>query len=225
MRTDLYIAFREKITEKDKITKLFFSWQPEYLLQIINYRLNENDINHISDLLHESFNIASLMRKIDRFIYHRPRDFVFLFNNLIQIAKSLKKNTIDNKVFSEALDYYALHVSESFEAEFMTLTHNIDYSEFMTNIKDAFEKKNENRIRVKKLISLLNDMDVAANDIQSFLSYLLQIKLLQLHQDGKPIEWNKLSRPSLKLSKIIKASHNRYFYFPDIIQKVLNDFY
>ena len=218
LRTDLYLAFKDRITEKDKITKLYFIWQPEYLIQIMNYRLKENDINHIADLLDDNFSMDSLMQKIKKFVYDRPRDYVYLFNNLVQIAQSLKKDKIDNKVFSDALDYYTLHVNESIEAEFLSLQYDISYGLLLTNLKELLG--NEERLRIKKFINLLRGMNLKEDDIQPFLNFLLQIKLILLQQDNKPIEWNRISNPDLKLSQILKTSHNRFFYFSPIIQKI-----
>ena len=141
LRTDLYLTFKDRITEKDKITKLFFSWQPDYLIQIINYRLKENNINHIADLLHDDLNIDSLMQKIEKFIYDRPRDYVYLFNSFVQIAQSLKKNKIDNKVFNEALEYYVLHLNESLEAEFLSLQFDLSYGLLLTNLKERMQNE------------------------------------------------------------------------------------
>ena len=219
LRTDLYLAFKDRITEKDKITKLYFIWQPEYLIQIMNYRLKENDINHIADLLDEDLSMDSLMQKLKKFVYNRPRDYVYLFNNLVQIAQSLKKDKIDNKVFSDALDYYTLHVDESIEAEFLSLQYDISYVQLLTKLKELLG--NEERLRINKFITLLRGMNCKEDDIQPFLIFLLQIKLILLQQDNKPIEWNILSNPDIKLSQILKTSHNRFFYFSPIIQKII----
>jgi len=224
LRTDLYIAFKDKITEKDKITKAFFSWNEDYLIQLINYRLSENDIGHIADLLDDSFNIDALKKKMRRYVYERPRDYIFVFNNFIQIAQSLKKDKIDAKVFNESLDYYTRHINESLEAEFLSLQYPIIYGELLTRLKASIGK-DKKRLRAKKFIQVLHDMDIEEVDIHAFLLFLLQIKFLLLYQDKKPIEWNKLSNPNLKLKQILKTAHNRYFYFPDIIQKIMGDLF
>ncbi|MFO7790756.1 MAG: hypothetical protein R6U68_17230 [Desulfobacteraceae bacterium] len=224
LRTDLYLAFKDKITEKDKITKAFFNWNEEYLFQLINYRLSENDIRHIADLLDDSFNIDTLTKKMRRYVYERPRDYIYIFNNFIQIAQSLKKDKIDTKVFNESLDYYTRHINESLEAEFLSLQYEITYSELLTSLKASLIK-DKRRLRVKKFIQLLEQMDLTEDDIHAFLLFLLQIKFILLYHDNKPIEWNKLSDPNLKLKQILKASHNRYFYFPDIIQKIIDELF
>lgn len=220
LRTDLYLSFKDKITEKDKITKTFFSWKEDYLIQMITCRLKENDIDHIADLLDDSFNIDALKKKINRYVYERPRDYVYMFNTFIQVAQSLKKDRIDAKVFNESLEYYTSHINESLEAEFLALQYDITYGELLTGLKTLLNKE-KRRVRVKKFVQLLSDMKLRENDIQLFLLFLLQIKFILLHQGNEPIEWNKLSNPNLKLKQILKASHNRYFYFPDIVQKIL----
>ncbi len=164
------------------------------------------------------------MQKINKFIYARPRDYVYLFNHLVQIAQSLKKDRIDTKVFREALDYYTLHVNESIEAEFLSLQYDINYGQLLTNLKEQL-KEDKTRLRVKKFITLLINMNLKEDAIQPFLSFLLQIKLILLKQDNKPIEWNRLSNPNLKLSQILETSHNRYFYFPPTIQKMIADLF
>ena len=224
LRTDIYLAFKDKITEKDKITKAFFSWNEDYLLQLINYRLSENEIGHIADLLDDSFNIDALKKKMRRYVYERPRDYIFVFNNFIQIAQSLKKDRIDTKVFNESLAYYTRHINESLEAEFLSLEYSITYSELLTNLKASLNK-DKGRLRAKKFIQVLYDMDFEEGDIHNFLLFLLQIKFILLYQENEPIEWNKLSDPNLKLKQILKAAHNRYFYFPEIIQKIMDDLF
>jgi len=223
LRTDLYNAFKERITEKDKITKVIFSWRNEYLMQLINSRLQENGIGHIADLLHETLNIDVLMKKIDKFVFSRPRDYVFLFNHFIQIAQSQKKNKIDNRVFNDVLEYYALHAGESIEAEFLSLPYDIHFGLFLTKIKDAL-KSEKDRILVKKIIGITEEFEFEYKNLQPFLSFLLQINFFYIQHNDKPIVWHKLSNPDIKIQEILSQVNRRYFYFPPIIQKYIEEF-
>ena len=224
LRTDLYSAFKDTITEKDKITKIVFNWQSEHLMQLINSRLNENDIGHIAELLHDSLNMNSLMQKLDKYVYKRPRDYIFLFNNLIQIAQSQKKNYIDNKIFNEALERYALHAGESIEAEFLSLPYQVIFGELLTQLKSLLTKS-QTRVSAKKFINLLIDLELEENNIFSFILFLLQIEFIFVKHNSKEIAWNKLSNPEIKLKEIMKKLNNRNFYFPLIIQKFIDTYY
>jgi len=157
-------------------------------------------------------------------VYDRPRDYIYIFNNFIQIAQSLKKDKIDTKVFNESLDYYTRHINESLEADFLSLQYEVTYGELLTGLKTLLNT-DKGKVRVKKFIKLLSEMNLKEDDIHPFLLFLLQIKFVLLYQENEPIEWNKLSDPNLKLKQILKASHNRYFYFPDIIQKIIDDLF
>lgn len=223
LRTDLYIGIRDEITEKDKISKIFIRWTPEYLTQIINKRLNKNGIDHIAELLNDDLNMASLMKKVKKYVYDRPRDYVFIFNSFIQIAQAQKKDKIDNKIFSEALGYYTLYVGESIEAEFLSLHSNIDYGEFVTMLKAS--RKDKDRIQVKKLIAMLKSMEMTGADIQTLISFLLQIKMILVHENSKQVEWNKLTNPDIKLKTLIKTHRDRNFYFHPTIEKLMEDYF
>ncbi len=223
LRTDLYNAFKESITEKDKITKVIFSWRNEYLIQLINSRLQENSIGHVADLLHDTLNIDTLMKKIDKFVFSRPRDFVFLFNHFIQIAQSQKKDKIDYKVFNDAIEYYALHVGESIEAEFLSLPYNINFGLLLIRTKEILKNKRD-RIPAKKFLKIIEKFDIEQRDIQSFLSFLLQIRFVFMKHNEQPIPWDKVTNPELKLTELLKKMNHRNLYFPPIIQKYIEDF-
>ncbi len=223
LRTDLYNGIREQITEKDKITKVVIGWKPNYLMQMINSRLKQNEIEHVADLLNDDLNMSILNKKIDKFVYDRPRDYVFIFNSLIQIAQAQKKDRINNKIFNEALNYYALYVGESIEAEFLSLHSNINYGEFVTNLKNVIGDKS--KVQIKKFILLLTSMEVDDCDIKPFISFLLQIKMIFVCEESRPVEWNRLSNPEVKLNHIMKTYQNRYFYLHPIIEKLMEDYF
>ncbi len=224
LRTDLYIAFKDRITEKDKITKVVLNWRPEYLMQLINSRLKENNINHIAELLHGSLNIKTLMKKIENYVFSRPRDYIVLFNNLIQIAQSQKKDSIDNRIFNDALENYALHAGESIEAEFLSLPYDIKFGVLLTRLKLLLVKDSK-RVQAKKFIKLLTDLKMDEKNIKPFISFLLQIEFIYVQHNSRPINWNKLSNPEIKLDAMLENYNQRYFYFPLIIQKYLDEFF
>jgi hypothetical protein len=191
-------------------------------VQLINLRLQENNIAHIAELLDETLNMNNLLKKLEKFVFSRPRDYVFLFNTLIQIAQTQYKNKIDNRTFKDSLEYYALHAGESIEAEFLSLPYRINFALFLTKIKDNLKEKH--RIQAKKIIAILKELDLEEKDIQKLLLFLLEINLFYIQQNSKPIIWNKLSNPDIKLKEILSKLNQRYFYFPPIIQIYIEEY-
>lgn len=135
IREDLYDTFKENITQKDKVKKIQFSWSFEHLLLMINRRLQVNNVNNIVDILSDDFNIQAFSNKIQKYVYLRPRDYIFLFSHIVLIARSRSEQKITNKIFSEAIDYYAHHIFESIQAELMSISVKIKLSSLMNGIK------------------------------------------------------------------------------------------
>ncbi|SCY81177.1 P-loop ATPase, Sll1717 family [Desulfoluna spongiiphila] len=224
IRNDLYHFFKDKITEKDKINIVDYKWKKDQLVQLINRRFQENAIEHIANILSEDFNINQLMKKIEKFVYNRPRDYVYLFNYLIQLSISLRKDKISTKMFSEALKAYASHVGQSIEAEFLSLPFNVNMGELLSQIKN--ENSTNIRIPIYILLEILNEMGLDDEEQKIFIYFLLRIEFIIFEENNSPVDWNKLRSPETKIRTILsKAKKRKYFCFHPLIALLIEEYY
>lgn len=223
IRTDLYDSFKDKITEKDKINKVFFSWSDETLLRLINTRLQQNSINHILDLLSEDLNMNIFMKKMNKYVFKRPRDYIYIFNIFIQLARYLKEDKISTKIFNEALEYYSLHINESIEAELMSMPFRIATNELFNYIKNLNNDKE--KIPLSIFSQALDYFSLSESDKLQLLIFLLKNEILVILENNKPIEWNNLIDPLSKLRIIISTQQRVYLLFHPILQTLLDRHY
>ncbi|MCP5061348.1 MAG: hypothetical protein GY936_02665 [Ignavibacteriae bacterium] len=220
LREDIYDIFKEKITQKDKLRKIIYKWDMETLLRMINKRLKSNGIDNITELLADEFNMKILTDKLDKFIYSRPRDYIFVFNNLIQFSKIYKLDKINSRAFNEMLDYYASHIFESIEAELLSLDVEINYGEFLNGIKRV--SNNNAKIPIDYFEGLLDTLSITDNKREIFLTFLLKIEFMYLLENNHLVVWSKLIDPQTKLKYFFEHSNDRkQFQFHPIIHFLL----
>lgn len=220
MREDIYDTLKEKITQKDKVNKIFYRWEREALFFLINKRLNENNVDNIVDLLSEEFNAKNLTQKLSQYVFNRPRDYVFIFNSFIQIARYQKLDKIDSKVFNEALDYYSFHIYESIEAEILTLPFKIDFGDFLNGIKHLIN--DSDKIYLEYLQQLLENQTLNEYEQNILIGYLLKVEFMVYVENNNQVNWSKLIDPDTKLKYIFTHSKERkYFVFHPIIKYLL----
>jgi len=207
IRKDLYDTFNYKITEKDKISKIYLIWNTEQLLQMINLRLQKNKINHIADILSEELKIHNLTKKIEKYLYIRPRDYIVFFNSLIYSAQSLKRNDIGSKSLNDSINTYAIHVNESLEAEFHSYNDKISISDLLSKIKETNNEKD--RIPLNYFTGILTKIGIDKTKHDDFLEFLLRIEFLYLIENNEKINWRNLLKPQVKLASFLKRRNER----------------
>ena len=224
IRTDLYDSFKEFITQKDKVTKIYLKWTNQELIRLINERLQVNGINHIADLLSEEFNIQLFTEKMERYVYSRPRDYVFIFTHFIHVSRSQKRESINNKVFNDAIGYYAQHVYESIEAEILSLPFSINLSQFLSKLKH--ENNGKPKIPLSIMLSILNKIGLKNEDHIELLNFLLKIEFLYIYENNCPVDWPNLLNPTVKLQVLLDQSPSRtYLHFHLIIEYLITKFF
>ncbi len=226
IRSDLYNTFEEQIPEKDKINKILFSWSEEQLIQLINVRLQANLIDHFSKLLDNDLDVNTLLQKLNKFVYCRPRDYIFFFNSMIHNAQSQRREKINLKVFDAAMDSYAIHINDAIEGEFISMPFDFRFGQFMNNLKHVNNSKD--RIPISTLQSILSENLGLDTKLQRMLmEFMLRIEFLYIRENNAPVKWNNIISPDAKLSLLLKESEKRriYFHFHPIIQKLLRDYY
>ncbi len=220
IRSDIYDTFKEKITEKDKVKKVFYKWDIESLMRMINKRFQENGIENITNILTDDFNIRSLLQKLEKYLYVRPRDYIFFFNNMISIARSQKLDQINNRVFNEALDYYALHIFESIEAELLSLEFQINFGQFLNGVKHLINESQ--KIPTDYFNKLLNDLNISTENQKILVAFLLNIQFMYFVENNQNVDWSTLVDPDSKLQFILTDSKERkYFSFHPTIDLLL----
>ncbi|MDQ7818907.1 MAG: hypothetical protein RDU14_17900 [Melioribacteraceae bacterium] len=220
IREDIYDTFKDKITQKDKVKKIFYKWDKDTLLLLINKRLQVNNIQNIIYILSEDFTIKILMQKMSYYVFSRPRDYIFFFNHLIQIARFQKLDKIDNRIFNVALDYYSIHIFESMEAEILTLPFKINFGEFMNGIKHLINDKD--RILLEYLQTLLEKLCLEEKEQNLLIAFLLKVEFMVYIENNTSVEWSKLIEPETKLRYILNHSKERKtFIFHPIIKYLL----
>lgn len=210
VRTDLFDRLKRKITEKDKLNKIYLRWSVEDLIKIINFRLKENGINHISDLLDETFSIKKLMDKLSKYVYTRPRDYIAFFNSMIQIASVRGISKIDQQVFSSALEDYAFHVSESLEAEFMSLPKKIEFASFINKLKEL--NNDSSKISLQKLFDIFVEVKIEEMQFRSVISFLLETEFMFYLENSRKVVWVNILHPEVKLKTLIENSSEKVFF-------------
>lgn len=220
IREDIYDTFKDKITQKDKVKKIFYKWDKDSLLLLINKRLQANNIQNVIYILSEDFTIKLLMQKMSQYVYSRPRDYIFVFNHLIQIARCQKLEKIDNRIFNEALDYYSFHIYESIEAELLTLPFKINFGDLMNGIKHLINEKD--RILLEYLQTLLEKLKLEEKEQNMLIAFLLKVEFMVYIENNNPVEWSQLIEPETKLQYILNHSKERkIFIFHSIIKYLL----
>lgn len=221
IREDIYDTFKERINQKDKLRKVIYKWNMEALLRMINKRLQDNGITNITELLADEFNIKILMDKLEKYIYPRPRDYIFVFNHLVQIAKIHKLEHINSRVFNEMLDYYGYHIFEAIEAELVSLSATINLGEFLNGIKSLINK-NE-KIPIEYFEGLLDTLNIHNQARDEFLTFLLKIEFMYFIENNNPVVWSELIDPKSKLKYIFDHSkQKKQFLFHPIINFLIS---
>lgn len=222
LRSDIYDNIKDKITQKDKVKKIFYKWDIETLMRMINKRLQENEINNITDILAEDLNIRYLMQKLEKYLYLRPRDYIFFFNNMFAIAKSQKNDELNSRIFNDALDYYSLHIYESIEAELLSLEFRVDLGAFLNGVKHLI---NENpKIPIEYFNELLIEMKLKESDRNIFVSFLLNVQFMFFVENNRIVNWSTLVDPDSKLNFILNDDKERkYFMFHPTIEILLQN--
>ncbi|MFZ0931373.1 MAG: hypothetical protein WAN11_22405 [Syntrophobacteraceae bacterium] len=226
LRRDLYSLFEHRIPERDKVTKIFVSWDDDDLLHMINMRLQANNVNHISDLLDSDINISKLTQKLDKYVYKRPRDYVYLFSVMIHIAQTLRRNKINGRIIEEAIDDYTTHIAESIEGEFMSMPFDFRFGDFLNLVK--YMNNDKARIPLDILVQILVEkLNLDEGHQHMLIEFMLKIEFLYAHENNAPVRWNKLHNPESKLQIIMQESEKRriFFHFHPIVQKLLSEYY
>ncbi|MBU0475364.1 MAG: hypothetical protein KKF62_14535 [Bacteroidetes bacterium] len=220
IREDLYDTFQDRIPQKDKVNKVLFNWSFENLLLMVNRRLQVNGVNNIADILSDDFNIHLLSQKIQKYVYLRPRDYIFLFSNIVLIAKSRNENEITSKIFNEAIEYYAHHIFESIQAELMSISVKLQLSYLMNGIKHI---NNENeKIPIDYLMTVFEAQELDEIEKNKILTFLLKIEFVYYIENNNVVKWSTLIDPSAKLQFILGDSLERKsFQFHPIIHHLL----
>ncbi len=220
IRKDLYDSFKDQITEKDKIKIIYLKWHRETLLRLINSRLQENEIENIVDTLDDSFTIRELVAKINKYVYLRPRDYIFIFNNFFENARCLNRDKIDSRTFNESLQYYANHLIDSLKAEFIALTYEVDFDDFMSHLRNI--NNNKEKIPISNLQAIISSL-MKPDHLNSFFSYLLDSEVISLMENNEVVKWNTLRNPTSKLKILLSDSTRRnYCVFHPIIHRIID---
>lgn len=199
-------------------------WNTEQLLQMINLRLQKNKINHIADILSEELKIHNLTKKIEKYVYVRPRDYIIFFNLLINNTQSLKRNDIGTKSLNLTIDNYSIHVNESLEAEFYSYNENISLSDLLSKIKEF--NNNQDRIPLNHFMNILTKVGIDKVKHDEFLEFLLSIEFIYLIENNEQIIWRTLLNPHAKLKSYLKGrNERRCLIFHPIINHLVSNHY
>ncbi|MCB9472616.1 MAG: hypothetical protein H6678_02270 [Candidatus Delongbacteria bacterium] len=222
IRRDIYETIKNEITQKDKITKVILKWDTEDLLRMINARLAQYDIEHIANILSDDFSIRQFMQKMEKYVYPRPRDYLFVFNHLFMIARSLKLERFDTRVFNSAMNYYAIHVFESIEAELLSLPFSVNFGKVLGDIKH----KNNDRPRIPlDILEGIIMQNCKSDDVdckQHLLSFFLRNEFLYAIENNQIVQWDRLINKDSKLQSILETSPSRcYFKFHPIVESLI----
>ncbi|MBU1170500.1 MAG: hypothetical protein KKD44_13135 [Proteobacteria bacterium] len=224
IRTDLFFFFKHLITEKDKINIVDYRWNKELLIKLINKRLKINDIDHIASLMGDELNITQFTQKTDKYVFDRPRDYIYLFNYLIQLAKLYSKNCINHKILNEAINHYAIHISQSIEVEFLSLPFHVDMGDLLSNIKS--ENNNNDRIPIETMTKICQNLKLDEDNTKTLIHFLLRIEFFKYIENNSPVDWSKLNSPEAKIKIILQSVGRRVkFEFHPIIIKLIETNY
>ncbi|MCF7923422.1 MAG: hypothetical protein K9M55_12050 [Candidatus Marinimicrobia bacterium] len=223
VRSDLYDAFSSDISEKDKVKKFYHTWDREILLRMINARFRYNGVDNIIDLLSDSFNIEAFSKKMSKYVFSRPRDYIFIITKMIQIAQSKNLNELNSKIFFDSMDYYTKHLYESIDAEVMTLPFKLQTSTLLNHIKNA--NNVAEKIPHESLEEIFNRLGLNEEEKMVLLVFLLKSQIIFIYENNAIVRWSKVLEPISKLDVILKSSGRKYLKIhPTIVRILENNF-